>query len=142
MNRRELIALAGGAVAWPVGTAAQRAEKVYRVGYLEGSSESATSSHFAAFRQGLHVLGYVEGRNLAFHARFGDGKLDRYSSLAKELVDLEPDVLFVVTAAATRAAQAATRTIPIVFLGVGDPVGVPMQTASMLASSRSACQWS
>jgi ABC-type uncharacterized transport system substrate-binding protein len=124
-KRREFITLFGGlAAAWPLAARAQGAERVYRVGYLEGSSESDVSSLLAAFRQGLHELGYIEGRNLVLHSRFADGKLDRFPSLAKELVELNPDVLFVVTTVATRAAQAATATIPIVFIGVGDPVGI------------------
>src|SRR5262249_12727872 len=122
---REFITLLGGAAtAWPLAARTQRAERVYRVAYLEGSSESVVSPLLAAFRQELQALGYVEGRNLVLHSRFADGKLDRFPSLAKELVDLKPDVLFVVTTVAVRAAQAATATIPIVFIGVGDPVGV------------------
>src|SRR6202047_1735177 len=126
MQRREFITLLGGgaAVEWPLAARAQGAERVYRVGYLEGSSESGVSSLLAAFRQELHELGYVDGRNLVLDSRFADGKLDRFPSLAKELVELNPDVLFVVTTLATRAAQAATATIPIVFIGVGDPVGL------------------
>ena len=123
VRRRNFITLLGGAAVWPLVARAQRAQRVYRVGYLEGSSEARTSSLFAAFRQELQDLGYIEGRDLVLYSRFADGKLDRFSSLAKELVDLNPDVLFVVTTAATRAAQAATATIPIVFIGVGDPVG-------------------
>jgi len=125
IRRRELIAALGGvAVGWPLAAHAQGADRVYRVGYLEGSSESDVSSLLPAFRQELHELGYIEGRNLVLHSRFADGKLDRFPSLVKELVELSPDVLFVVTTLATRAAQAATATIPIVFIGVGDPVGL------------------
>jgi putative ABC transport system substrate-binding protein len=118
VRRRNFITLLGGAAVWPLVARAQRAQRVYRVGYLEGSSEARTSSLFAAFRQELQELGYIEGRDLVLYSRFADGKLDRFSSLAKELVDLNPDVLFVVTTAATRAAQAATATIPIVFIGL------------------------
>jgi putative ABC transport system substrate-binding protein len=124
IKRREFITLLGGVAAWPLAARAQRAERVYRVGILEGGSESAVSSLIAAFRQELQGAGYTEGRNLVLHVRFADGKLDRFPSLAKELVELKPDVLFVVTSAATQAAQAATATIPIVFIGVGDPVGI------------------
>ena len=125
MRRRQFITLlSGAAAAWPLAARAQRAQRVYRVGYLEGSSEASVSSLLAAFRQELQELGYVEGRNLVLHSRFADGKLDRFPSLATELVDLKPDVLFVVTTLAARAAQAATATIPIVFIGVGDPVGL------------------
>jgi putative ABC transport system substrate-binding protein len=125
MRRRQFITLLSGtAASWPLATRAQRAERVYRVGYLEGSSESAVSSLLAAFRLKLNELGYIEGRNLVLCSRFTDGKFDRFPSLVRELVELKLDVLFVVTTLATRAAQAATATIPIVFIGVGDPVGV------------------
>lgn len=103
---------------------AQRAENVYRVGYLGGQSESAAVPFLAAFRQGMHKLGYVEGQNLMLVARFAEGKFDRFPSLARELVHLNSDVLFVATSVGTRAAKAATATIPIVFVEVGDPVGV------------------
>jgi putative tryptophan/tyrosine transport system substrate-binding protein len=93
IGRRELIAALGGAVAmWPLAARAQRPERVYRVGYLEGSSESDVSSLLAAFRQELHKLGYFEGRNLVLHSRFADGKLDRFPSLAKELKRLPADL--------------------------------------------------
>jgi putative tryptophan/tyrosine transport system substrate-binding protein len=124
VSRREFVALLSAVAVWPVGTVAQQAERVYRVGYLEGGSEAATSSLFAVFRQGLHELGYVEGRNLVFHTRFADGKLNRFPLLAQDLVHLKPDVVFVVTNAAARATKAATITIPVVFIGVGDPVRV------------------
>lgn len=103
---------------------AQRPDNVYRVGYLGGQSESAAVPFLAAFRQGLHKLGYVEGQHVTLVARFAEGKVDRFPSLARELVHLNPDVLFVATSVGTRAAKAATATIPIVFVEVGDPVGV------------------
>jgi putative ABC transport system substrate-binding protein len=109
MQRREFITLFGGlAAALPLAARAHGAERVHRVGYLEGSSESDVSSLLAAFRQELHELGYIEGRNLVFHSRFADGKLDRFPSLANELVALNPEVLFVVTTLTARTARAAT----------------------------------
>ena len=111
-------------LAAPLVAEAQRAEKVYRVGYLGGSSGSVVAPFLAAFRQGMHELGYVEGRNLMLEARFAEGKVDRFPSLAQELVRLNPDVLFVASSAGTLAAKAVTATIPIVFVGVGDPIGV------------------
>jgi ABC-type uncharacterized transport system substrate-binding protein len=69
-------------------------------------------------------LGYVEGRNLTIEARSAEGKFDRFPSLAQEIVRLNPDVLFVGSSAGALAAKAATATIPIVFVGVGDPVGI------------------
>jgi putative ABC transport system substrate-binding protein len=73
-------------LAAPLAAEAQRAEKVYRVGYLETSSASEVAPSFAAFRQGMIELGYVEGRNLMLVALFAEGKFDRFPSLAQELV--------------------------------------------------------
>jgi putative ABC transport system substrate-binding protein len=116
-----LLALA--VLAGPLAAEAQRAERVYRVGYLAGSSGATDAPLLAAFRQGLSELGYVEGRNLVLEVRSAEGKLDRFSSLARELVRLTPDVLMVATIVGAQAARSATTTIPIVFVRVGDPVG-------------------
>jgi putative ABC transport system substrate-binding protein len=111
-------------LAVPFAVGAQQAEKVYRIGYLGGQSESVAEPLLAAFRQGMRKLGYVEGRNLTIVSRFGKGQFDRFASLAEELVRLNPDALFVATVVGVRSAKAATATIPIVFVQVGDPVGV------------------
>ena len=116
--------IAGGLLAAPLAAEGQQAGNVYRVGYLGGQSESAAVPFLAPFRQGMHKLGYVEGQNLMLVTRFAEGKFDRFPSLAQELVHLNPDVLFVATSVGARAAKAATATIPIVFVEVGDPVGV------------------
>jgi ABC-type uncharacterized transport system substrate-binding protein len=125
--RFTIIRLATAAVllllAAPLAAEAQGAERVYRVGYLGTQSESDVVPFLAAFRQGMHKLGYVEGRNLTLVVRLAQGKFDRFPSLAQELVRLNPDVLFVATIVGTRAAKAATATIPIVFVQVADPVG-------------------
>src|ERR1700674_5246659 len=107
----------------PLAGEAQQGKKIYRVGYLGGQSEAALDPMLAAFRQGMHELGYVEGRDLVLMARFAEGKFDRYPALAQELIRLNPDVLFVATVVGARAARAATTTIPIVFVQVGDPIG-------------------
>jgi putative ABC transport system substrate-binding protein len=120
---RLAIAMAALLVA-PLAGEAQRPEHVYRVGYLGGQTESAAVPFLAAFRQGMHKLGYVEGLNLMLVVRFAEGKFDRFPSLAQELVHLNPDVLFVATSVGARAVKSATATIPIVFVEVGDPVGV------------------
>src|SRR5262249_22659365 len=75
------------------------------------------------FQRGLRELGYVEGRNIIIEYRFADGKFDRLSALAAELVQLDVDVIVSVVTQASLAAKNATRTIPIVFVSVGDPVG-------------------
>jgi putative tryptophan/tyrosine transport system substrate-binding protein len=114
--------LAVSLLAAPLTAAAQQAAKVARIGYL--SPGLATSPLLReAFRQGLRDLGYVEGRNLVIEYRDAEGKRERFPALAAELVALKVDVIFV--AGGTRvalAAMQATKTIPIVFTGVGDPV--------------------
>jgi putative ABC transport system substrate-binding protein len=101
---------------------AQPQGKVPRIGYLSGQFPSADSSRLGGFRQALRELGYVEGKNLVIEYRFAEGKLDRLPSLAAELVQLKVDVIVATGSPSTRAAQQATRTIPIVMILVGDPI--------------------
>src|SRR5713226_1133920 len=105
--------------------AAQPAGKVPRVGYLNPGSPSdpARQRRLEAFRQGLREQGYVEGQNIAIESRLAEGKYDRYPALAADLVRSKVDVIVAVSAAATQAAQQATRTIPIVMSLANDPVG-------------------
>ena len=123
MDRRAFIGtIASTLLAAPLATEAQQAAKVTRIGYL--ATSPATIPHLReAFRQGLRDLGYVEGRNLVIEYRDAEGKVERLPALAAELVALKVDVIFVggSTRAALTAMQ-ATKTIPIVFAGVGDPV--------------------
>jgi len=126
MERRTFLAtLAGGLLAAPLAAEAQPREKVPRVGYLSpgSSSDPARLRRFEAFRQGLRELGYVEGQNIAIESRWAEGKYDRYSALAADLVRLKVDVIVAVGGRATQDAQQATRTIPIVMSVVIDPVG-------------------
>ena len=121
MRRREFITLLGGAaVTWPLATRAQQSEKNPRIGYL---SPSAMQPRDEAFRQRLQELGYVEGKNIVIEYRFAEGKFDRLPALAEELVRLEVDVIVSVVTQASLAAKHATRTIPIVFVAVSDPLG-------------------
>jgi putative ABC transport system substrate-binding protein len=101
---------------------AQQAKNVPRIGYLSAQSLSAESSRLEGFRQALRELGYVEGKNFLFENRFVGGKLDRLPDLAAELVELKVDVIVATGSPSTRAAQRATRTIPIVMTVVGDPI--------------------
>src|SRR5262245_34903366 len=101
---------------------AQQPKKVPRIGYFSGNSASADSPRVEAFRQGLRALGHVEGQNIAIEYRYTDGKFERLPDVAAELVGLKVDVLVAVTTNAALAAKNATRTIPIVFMGVSDPV--------------------
>ena len=98
---------------------AQQPKKVPVIGYLGGSG----ASRIDAFRQGLRELGYVEGKNIVIEYRYAEGKLDRLNELAAELVRLKVDVIVTRGSASTRAAKAATSTIPIVMTLDPDPVG-------------------
>jgi ABC-type uncharacterized transport system substrate-binding protein len=105
-------------------TEAQQQAKVAKIGYVatgSGPGLGLGGGH-ELLRRELRELGYVEGKNLAFEHRYGDSKLDRLPALADELVRLKVDVLVAVSTPATLAAKNATRAIPIVFMGVGDPV--------------------
>jgi putative tryptophan/tyrosine transport system substrate-binding protein len=100
---------------------AQQATKIPRIGWLTGGGVSTETGE--AFRQGLRELGYVEGKNIVIEWRVAEGKRDRVSALAAELVHLKVDVIITGSATDTRAARAATATIPIVMTNDGDPVG-------------------
>src|SRR5215468_8561305 len=123
MRRREFITLlSGAAVGWPVAANAQQADKIARIGWL-GQNLAPNPQAREAFRQGLRDLGYVEGRNLLIEYRDAEGNNERLPALAAELVALKVDVIVVPTTPAALAAKQATRTIPIVFTNVADPVG-------------------
>jgi ABC-type uncharacterized transport system substrate-binding protein len=113
-----LLALCGSAQA-------QQATKVPRIGYLTGGDSSPNE----AFVQGLHDLGYFEGKNIVIEVRNADGTMDRLSNLAAELVRLKVDVIVAVGGQATLPAKYATSTIPIVFTLVSDPVGAGLVTS-------------
>ena len=117
-----IVVLAVSLLAAPLPAEAQQAAKVARIGYLSPSLASSPHLH-DAFLQGLRDLGYVEGRNVVIEYRDAEGKLERVPALAAELVALKVDVIFVGGGTrVTLAAMQATKTIPIVFTGVGDPI--------------------
>jgi putative ABC transport system substrate-binding protein len=119
MTRRECIALAGGAVAWP-GLAHAQALPV--IGYLGSESPQRYGSRLSAFREGLAQTGYTEGRNLAIEFRWGEGQYGQLPALAKELANRQVTVMVAAGGAEVAlAARAATATIPIVFEMGGDP---------------------
>ena len=121
MRRREFIAVVAGALSWPVAADAQQTGKMPRIGILNnGSAASRTNSPLF---QGLRELGYTEGQNLAIEFRFADWQLDRLPALAAELVALRVDVIVAGATPVARAAKQATRSIPIVAVSMGDPVG-------------------
>jgi putative ABC transport system substrate-binding protein len=111
-------------LAAPLVTHAQPATKVYQIGRLSsGSPRPESTAYEEAFRQGLRALGYVEGQNLVLEYRYAEGSAERLPALAAELVQRQVDVIVAGGVPAIRAAQQATRTIPIVIAGVTDPVG-------------------
>jgi len=114
--------IAGLGVAWPLAIRAQApAGKIYRLGILQPAKPPEPLVD--ALMERLKELGYREGRNIAYEYRWAEGKLDRFPELARQLVDLKVDVITVFTTPGAIAAKNATKTIPIVFGGVGDPVG-------------------
>jgi putative ABC transport system substrate-binding protein len=102
---------------------AQQPKKMPRIGYLGSGTLSAGAARIEAFRQGLRELGYVEGKNIVIEYRYAEGKLDRDAALATELVRLKVAVIVTSGGLPTRAAKAATSTIPIVMTNDPDPVG-------------------
>ena len=120
---RRVLALALLFVVPPLAGEAQQASKIARIGYLSPLPAAADSMHTEAFRQGLRDLGYFEGQNVVLETRHADGNPDRLPGLAAELVRLNVDVIVASPTEAVRAAQKATRTIPIVMAFSGDPVG-------------------
>lgn len=120
MQRREFITLLGSvAVMWSAATRAQQVGKVWRIGYLSPGQ----SDNLKAFMQGLNDLGYIDGKNMHLERRSADGMPDRLPPLAAELVAANVDVILAESSFAVEAARAATKTIPIVMTGVGNPVG-------------------
>ena len=122
MRRREFIAGLGSAGAWSMAARAQPAgDRVRRIGWLSGLAENDPQT-ISAFTQALAGLGWIDGRNLRMELRWGGGDIDRIRALAQELVGLQPDIIAANGTPATAAVQRETRTIPIVFINVGDPV--------------------
>jgi putative ABC transport system substrate-binding protein len=126
MQRRNFISLLGGAAAaWPLMARAQEAERMRRIGVLMGYAENdpEAQTRVVAFKQELLALGWDERRNLRIDLRWASGDSDRASKFAKELVALRPEVILSNTTPVTTALHQETKTIPIVFVAVSDPVG-------------------
>jgi putative tryptophan/tyrosine transport system substrate-binding protein len=125
VRRREFIAGLGSAVVSPVATRAQQPSGLRRIGVLMGWDENdpVAKVWLSAFLQGLSELGWTDGRNIRMDVRWEAASADRMQILAKELVDLRPDVILANTTLVTAALQRETRTIPIVFVTISDPVG-------------------
>ncbi|HTK42702.1 MAG TPA: ABC transporter substrate-binding protein [Gemmatimonadales bacterium] len=114
--------IAGGLLAAPLATEALQA-KVWKLGYLDQGAAARSNPYVDGLKQGLHDLGWVEGRNIVFEVRFAEGKTDQLPGLAAELVRLKMDVIVTSTTPAALAAKRATATIPIVIGFTADPVG-------------------
>jgi putative tryptophan/tyrosine transport system substrate-binding protein len=125
MRRREFISLLGsGAVSWPLAARAQQSSgRVYRVGYLIGTSRAVASVAMTAFEDVLRSRGYRVGENIIIEYRFADGNLDRLPALAADLVKLGVDVIVTGSNPIVVAAMKATTTVPIVGTNIFDPVG-------------------
>jgi putative ABC transport system substrate-binding protein len=124
IKRREFISLLGGAVAWPLAARAQQGDRVRRIGVLTSGEENDTlnTTYFFAFTQALAGLGWTDGRNVRMDFRWFGDDLNRIPALAQELVGLQPDIILADSTPVTAALQRETRTIPIVFATVADPV--------------------
>ena len=126
MRRREFITLLGGAaVAWPVAARAQQSEQVRRIGMLVNGPETdaEVAARIAAFRKALQDFGWIPGTNLRVDIRFGVDN-EELREKAKELVGLAPDVVWAIATPSVMALRRVTRTVPIVFVAVTDPVGL------------------
>ena len=125
MVRREVIMLLGSAATWPLAAHAQKSDQVRRVGVIMGFAENdeVWQAYLANFRQGLQEFGWTDGRNIRFDYRFTGDSEELMRSMAEEVAGLQPDVILVSTNSVVSATLKATRSIPIVFTWVSDPVG-------------------
>ena len=126
LRRRDFITLLGGAAAWPLAARAQQRERMRRIGVLMNlaADDTEAQARLAAFQQGLEKLGWSEGRNIHLDVRFAlPTNEQQVQMLVKELLALSPDVVVAPGTAPTAAFRRESRNVPIVFIGVGDPVG-------------------
>jgi ABC-type uncharacterized transport system substrate-binding protein len=125
VRRREFISLLGGSAAWPLAARAQQAERVRRIGVLFAATEDDPQyqSRLKAFGQRLAQLGWTEGHNLRIETRWSGGRAENTRQRAEELVALAPDVILCSGNAAVTPLLQVTRTVPVVFAVVADPVG-------------------
>jgi putative ABC transport system substrate-binding protein len=125
IGRREFITLLGAAAAWPLAARAQQSDRMRRIGIITTFNENnfEAKAYLSAFTHGLTELGWTPDRNLRMDIRWTGGSVDRMRAYAKELVDLQPEVILAESTPPTAMLQRETRTIPIVFVQVSDPIG-------------------
>jgi len=126
MRRREFITLLGGATAaWPLPLRAQQIERIRRIGFLSSNAESDPQAgpFLSALNDGMRQLGWIDGKNIKIEARWAAADLNRMAALARELVSLQPDLIVGQATPGIAALQRETKSIPIVFVVVSDPVG-------------------
>jgi putative ABC transport system substrate-binding protein len=125
MKRRDLITLLGGAAAWPIAARAQRGERMRKVGVLiAGTADDPEYiERVQVLREAMAVLGWSEGKNMELFVRFGAASAQQMRIHAAELVALHPDVIFGESTPGTNALAQATKSLPIIFMGVSDPIG-------------------
>ena len=123
MRRRDFITVLAGAASLPPVAYSQQTARMPRVGWLSPGSETSDQTFLASFRDGLRELGWIVGQNIAIEPRWAEGRFERLPDLAVELVKLKVDVIVANVTQASLAAKRATSTIPIVMVGVGDPLG-------------------
>jgi putative ABC transport system substrate-binding protein len=125
MKRRAFITLLGGAVAWPSSARSQKGERMRRIGVFlpSAADDPETLSRITALTQGLQELGWTDGRNMRIEFRFGAGNSEQYRKIAADLIALAPDAVVALGNLIVGTLQRTTRTVPIVFVSVTDPVG-------------------
>ena len=127
IRRREFITLLGGAAAWPLAARAQQGDRVRRIGVLIGDlteNDPIGIASVSAFTRALEQLGWTEGRNMRMDLRWAAADVELNAKFAKELVGFRPDVILSESTPGTAAVKRETSAIPIVFVGVADPVGI------------------
>src|SRR5215216_2641169 len=122
MRRREFIALASGTLAWANAARAQQPANIPRIGFLGNSSAALESNLVGPLREGLRDLGYVEEQNIIIEYRWAEGNYERFPSLIAELLGQNVGVIVTAGTPASLAVKKATRSVPLVMVGVGDPV--------------------
>src|SRR3984893_8666312 len=125
MVRREFIMLLCSAATWPLAAHAQKSDQVRRIGVIMGfaKNDEVWQAYLANFRHGLQEFGWTDGRNIRFDYRFTGDSEELMRSMAEEVAGLQPDVILVSTNSVVAATLKATRSVPIVFTWVSDPVG-------------------